>query len=209
MMFLVGAANRDDRRYPDGDRFDIHRDVGQHLTFGHGIHFCLGAALAAPRGPRRAGRDAEAVPRVGRRPRQRAAVADVHRARLGDAAGRPSVIERPVIERFEIHVDDAVLDDLRDRLAQTRIPDQIDGTGWEYGIPLDYLAELVEYWRETYDWRAQEARLNAFEHFRTTHRRPVDPLRPRALGARGRASRCSSSTAGRAPSSSSSTSSRG
>jgi cytochrome P450 len=46
MMFLVGAANRDDRRYPDGDRFDIHRQVGQHLTFGYGIHYCLGAALA-------------------------------------------------------------------------------------------------------------------------------------------------------------------
>ena len=46
MLFLIGSANRDDRRYPDGDRFDIHRKIDQHLTFGHGIHFCLGAALA-------------------------------------------------------------------------------------------------------------------------------------------------------------------
>jgi len=46
MMFLVGSANRDDRRFPDGDRFDIHRKVDQHLTFGYGGHFCLGAALA-------------------------------------------------------------------------------------------------------------------------------------------------------------------
>src|SRR5205823_4448558 len=46
MLFLVGAANRDDRRYPEGDHFDIHRKVGQHLTFGYGVHFCLGAALA-------------------------------------------------------------------------------------------------------------------------------------------------------------------
>ena len=46
MLFLAGSANRDDRRYPDGDRFDVHRDFGQPLTFGRGIHFCLGAALA-------------------------------------------------------------------------------------------------------------------------------------------------------------------
>ena len=46
ILFLVGAANRDDRRFPDGDRFDIHRDIGQQLVFGYGIHYCLGAALA-------------------------------------------------------------------------------------------------------------------------------------------------------------------
>jgi len=46
MLFLVGAGNRDDRRFPNGDRFDIHRDVGQHLAFGYGAHYCLGAALA-------------------------------------------------------------------------------------------------------------------------------------------------------------------
>jgi cytochrome P450 len=46
VIFLLGSANRDDRRYPEGDRFDIHREVGRTLTFGNGIHLCLGAALA-------------------------------------------------------------------------------------------------------------------------------------------------------------------
>ncbi len=46
MLFLVGSANRDDRRFGNGDEFDIHRNAGGHLTFGFGTHFCLGAALA-------------------------------------------------------------------------------------------------------------------------------------------------------------------
>jgi pimeloyl-ACP methyl ester carboxylesterase len=72
------------------------------------------------------------------------------------------------LEPFEIHVDDAVLDDLRGRLAATRFPDQIERTGWEYGVPVEYVRELVEYWRDGYDWRAQEARLNQLDNFRTT-----------------------------------------
>jgi cytochrome P450 len=50
MVFLLGSANRDDRRFREGDTFDIHRDEGRHLTFGNGIHLCMGAALARMEG---------------------------------------------------------------------------------------------------------------------------------------------------------------
>jgi cytochrome P450 len=46
MLLLTASGNRDDRRFPEGDRFDIHRRIDHHLAFGYGIHFCLGAALA-------------------------------------------------------------------------------------------------------------------------------------------------------------------
>jgi pimeloyl-ACP methyl ester carboxylesterase len=68
---------------------------------------------------------------------------------------------------FEIAVSELVLDDLGDRLAATRFPDEIEDTGWDYGMPMGYLRELVEYWRDHYDWRAQEAQLNEHSHFRT------------------------------------------
>jgi cytochrome P450 len=46
VLFVNGSANRDERKYADPDVLDIHRKVDLHLTFGYGIHFCLGAALA-------------------------------------------------------------------------------------------------------------------------------------------------------------------
>jgi cytochrome P450 len=46
MVLLTGSGNRDDRKFPDGDSFDIHRKIDHHLSFGYGIHFCLGAHLA-------------------------------------------------------------------------------------------------------------------------------------------------------------------
>jgi cytochrome P450 len=46
ILLLSASANRDDRRFPDGDRFDVHRKMDHHVAFGYGIHFCLGAALA-------------------------------------------------------------------------------------------------------------------------------------------------------------------
>jgi cytochrome P450 len=46
MLLLTASANRDDRKFPDADTFDIHRKIERHLTFGYGVHFCLGASLA-------------------------------------------------------------------------------------------------------------------------------------------------------------------
>jgi cytochrome P450 len=46
MVLLNGSGNRDDREFADGDSFDIHREIGHHLAFGYGLHFCLGASLA-------------------------------------------------------------------------------------------------------------------------------------------------------------------
>ncbi len=69
---------------------------------------------------------------------------------------------------FQIHVPDEVLADLHHRLSHTRWPDEISGSEWDYGSNLDYIKELTEYWRTQYDWRAQEASLNAFPQFKTT-----------------------------------------
>ena len=72
------------------------------------------------------------------------------------------------IRPFEIGVPEAALVDLRERLARTRWPDQIPGTGWEYGTDLAYLKQLCEHWRSRYDWRVHEAALNRWPQFTTT-----------------------------------------
>jgi len=71
------------------------------------------------------------------------------------------------VRPFTIAVENSVLDDLRQRLADTRWPDEIPNTGWDYGSNLTYIKELVDYWRMDFDWRAQEAKLNAFNHFKS------------------------------------------
>jgi pimeloyl-ACP methyl ester carboxylesterase len=72
------------------------------------------------------------------------------------------------IRPFRIAVPQADLDDLRERLARTRWPDELPGVGWSRGVPLAYLQELAEYWRTGYDWRSWEARLNQYPQFVTT-----------------------------------------
>ena len=71
------------------------------------------------------------------------------------------------VEPFKIEVSDSDLDDLRARLERTRWPDELPGTGWDYGSNLDYIKELVDYWCTKFDWSAQEQLINSFSHFKT------------------------------------------
>ncbi len=70
------------------------------------------------------------------------------------------------VEPFSIHVDDQVLSDLRARIRNTRWPDLAPGATWEQGTDLGYLRQVLAYWADEFDWRAQERKLNELEHFR-------------------------------------------
>jgi epoxide hydrolase len=106
---------------------------------------------------------------------------------LALAAGAVAARAQPEvapIRPFRIHVDDSVLADLEARLARARIPDALQGDGWTYGTDVAYLKSLVAYWRDRFDWREQERRLNQLEQFTTDidglrihfiHRRSKEP----------------------------------
>lgn len=79
----------------------------------------------------------------------------------------PRKVDAEPIVPFRMAIEDQVLHDLNDRLTRTRWPDQIAGTEWDYGVPVVYMKELVEYWRTKYNWREQEKRLNTLDQFVT------------------------------------------
>jgi epoxide hydrolase len=88
------------------------------------------------------------------------------------------------VEVFRIDVPEAVIDDLRERLARSRLPEPIAGAGWDYGVDFAWLRDLLAHWRAHYDWRAWERRLNTLPQFRTrldghgihfVHRRSPEP----------------------------------
>ena len=104
-----------------------------------------------------------------------------------EPAGEPmeeAPVDPTAVRPFTVDVPDAVLDDLRARLDNARLPDQLDGAGWTYGTDLDYLTGLLAYWRDGFDWRAQERRLNEFDQYKTViddldihfiHQRSAEP----------------------------------
>ncbi len=71
------------------------------------------------------------------------------------------------IKDFAIDIPEADLDDLRRRLAATRWPDAETPDDWSQGVPLSYMREVCDYWRDSYDWRRCEAALNAYPQFKT------------------------------------------
>jgi pimeloyl-ACP methyl ester carboxylesterase len=86
---------------------------------------------------------------------------------LTDTPGDPGLPALPALRPFRLDIPQSDLDDLHQRLDRTRWPDELPGVGWAYGVPRDYLRKLVRYWRHDYDWRAAEARLNAWPQFTT------------------------------------------
>jgi microsomal epoxide hydrolase len=85
----------------------------------------------------------------------------------GEPPAATRVDDADKLRPFRIQVPDATLEDLKQRLARTRWPDEIVDAGWDYGVPLGYLRDLCEYWRTGYDWRKHEAELNALPQFMT------------------------------------------
>ncbi len=88
------------------------------------------------------------------------------------------------VQPFKVQILQATLDDLRERLARTRWADEISGAGWDYGANLAYMKELIDYWQNQFDWRAQEKLINRFAHFRAD----VDGLNIHFIHERGRGS---------------------
>src|SRR5258708_5000701 len=70
-------------------------------------------------------------------------------------------------EPYTVHVAQSALDELQARLARTSWPDELPGVEWRYGVPVNYVKRLTDYWRTGYDWRRWEARLNAYPQFTT------------------------------------------
>src|SRR5450631_1898565 len=74
---------------------------------------------------------------------------------------------QPTVQPFKINISTAVLDDLQQRLRNTRWLSPVkEETGWEYGTDITYLKELADYWQTGYQWSRQEEELNKFDHFK-------------------------------------------
>jgi pimeloyl-ACP methyl ester carboxylesterase len=87
---------------------------------------------------------------------------------MNDSSTQTAATTAPVIAPFRIDIPQADIDDLRQRLKNTRWPEPLPLQDWSNGVPVDYLRGLAERWATSFDWRTQEARLNEHPQFMTT-----------------------------------------
>ncbi len=72
------------------------------------------------------------------------------------------------IQPFNISIEQSKLEELNTKLSFATFPDELDGAGWDYGAPLEDVKRLTAYWKDSFDWRKQEAKLNELPQFKTT-----------------------------------------
>lgn len=80
----------------------------------------------------------------------------------------PSLQSNMALEPYKINVPDTALENLKQRLALTDLPDELDEAGWDLGSPLSDIRRLVSYWKNEFDWRKIESELNKLPHFRSS-----------------------------------------
>ena len=73
-----------------------------------------------------------------------------------------------MIEKFNIHINDKDIVDLRDRIKKTRWPDEINNNAWSHGTSLNFLKDLSEYWLDEFNWRHHEDSLNKVGSYKFT-----------------------------------------
>lgn len=83
------------------------------------------------------------------------------------SAGQLVPKDAETIRPFKLNISDDDLRDLKTRLSKARYVDHIAGTHFNYGFNAEHLKKVVEYWRSTYNWRKEEAKINAYPHFHT------------------------------------------
>lgn len=71
------------------------------------------------------------------------------------------------IKKFTISIEDKGLEDLKQRLSTTKLPDEVEGAAWDYGVPLSEVKRLAKYWQNDFNWKKSETDLNKLPHFQT------------------------------------------
>ncbi|KAL9112989.1 MAG: hypothetical protein Q9227_002854 [Pyrenula ochraceoflavens] len=80
---------------------------------------------------------------------------------------KPTKMSDSEVKPFKIHIPDSEIEDLKQRLSKARFPSELNDAGWDYGAPLSEMKKLTAYWKDDFDWRVAEAKLNSLPQYTT------------------------------------------